>query len=350
MLDSIEIENFRGFQNASLDDLGRVNVIVGQNSSGKTALLEAIYLTLGAPELAFKLRLWRGLGGNIQVTGQPESKTALWRDLFFQFDEHKPASILFKGTDDIARKFKISGIRESGITIRPSKGKPSADIESAPPILFEWSKRGQPIGAAKPEVRDGALHISGAPPPLPGAFFSSASPVSPEETANWFSELRKKRKEEVIVLAMRGLFPFIDDLSVETFNGTPMVFVDVPTLSEKIPAGLVSSGVNKLLAMLVGIVQQAKGIIIVDEIENGVYYDLLPKMWKALYECCKEYEVQLFASTHSLECLRAAGSVSKGHENDFSLIRTGLENGRCIVHQSSGLNFRRAIEQHIEIR
>src|SRR5437016_4668437 len=44
ILDSLEIQGFRGFRHLTIERLGRVNLIVGKNSVGKSALLEALRL------------------------------------------------------------------------------------------------------------------------------------------------------------------------------------------------------------------------------------------------------------------------------------------------------------------
>ncbi|MGB5597882.1 MAG: ATP-binding protein, partial [Thiothrix litoralis] len=44
MLDSLHIKNFRCFEDLTIPSLGRVNLIVGKNNSGKSTLLEAIAL------------------------------------------------------------------------------------------------------------------------------------------------------------------------------------------------------------------------------------------------------------------------------------------------------------------
>ena len=46
MIDKLSIENFRCFKSVQLWDLKRVNIIVGENASGKTVLLEAIKVGL----------------------------------------------------------------------------------------------------------------------------------------------------------------------------------------------------------------------------------------------------------------------------------------------------------------
>src|SRR5262245_40807907 len=101
MIESIHIKNFRCFEDVELKNLTRVNIIVGQNASGKTALLEAIYLTIGVPALTLKVRGWRGLGGIMPISEHASSMNAVWRDYFYRFDQDRVASIAFRGSQDM---------------------------------------------------------------------------------------------------------------------------------------------------------------------------------------------------------------------------------------------------------
>ena len=52
----IEISNFRGIEYLKIDDLARVNVLLGQNNSGKSTVLESIAMLMSmsnpdAPQL-----------------------------------------------------------------------------------------------------------------------------------------------------------------------------------------------------------------------------------------------------------------------------------------------------------
>ena len=60
MISSLHIEGYRGFDKFEMTDLGRVNLLVGTNNSGKTSVLEAIYLPISAgdPVSLWQL-LWR---------------------------------------------------------------------------------------------------------------------------------------------------------------------------------------------------------------------------------------------------------------------------------------------------
>ncbi len=90
--------------------------------------------------------------------------------------------------------------------------------------------------------------------------------------------------------------------------------------------------------------------MLVDEIENGIYWGKMPNIWKRLREFCVERGVQLFATTHSDECLEAAASVAEQYPDDFSIIRTVKTDKGTEVRQFGGKPFAEAIEGNIEIR
>lgn len=352
MIESIDIKNFRCFENLSLRDLTRVNIVVGRNASGKTALLEAIYLALGVPALTLRVRGWRGLSNVAQVSDQPETMNAIWRDYFYRFEQNRIASISFKGSQDMTRNLLIRCDQEKGVKVSNVKEGDESGFNVTPlgPIAFEWYRASRRIGVAKPELEGETIKIKGGPDPLPGAFFSSTQPINQQEAANWFSELSRRREDRAVVEALQGLFPFISNLSLETQGTTSIIHADIPELPEKIPVGLISSGVNRLVALLVAIATQRHGVLIVDEIENGFHFKAMSEIWKVLYEFCRKSHVQLFASTHSQECLESLTTVIKGKERDFSLLRTVREDGNCIVRQFSGQRFLGALEEDIELR
>src|SRR5690348_922388 len=101
MIKSISIRNFRSFEAATINGCSRINIIVGENGSGKTALLESIFLAAGpSPEIALRTRAWRGLEGQ-RLTGTNEQiDRALWADLFHKFDTDQSASVSLHGDKD----------------------------------------------------------------------------------------------------------------------------------------------------------------------------------------------------------------------------------------------------------
>src|SRR5690242_8026405 len=79
MIDSVRMKNFRCFEEHFIEGLGTVNILVGDNGSGKTALLEALFLSqIGHPEVITRMRLWRGLSGQMAIARTRGSYEGIW--------------------------------------------------------------------------------------------------------------------------------------------------------------------------------------------------------------------------------------------------------------------------------
>ena len=129
-----------------------------------------------------------------------------------------------------------------------------------------------------------------------------------------------------------------------------MLFAHVKDLPEKIPLSLASGGMNKLAAILLAMPSHPRGVIMVDEVENGVYYKRLPLIWESLLDLARAHECQVFVSTHSGECIEAAAQIAEKNPDDFSLVRTVSEKGVSKIKQITGRKFAAALEQRLDIR
>lgn len=122
------------------------------------------------------------------------------------------------------------------------------------------------------------------------------------------------------------------------------------SVRELLPIGVVSSGVSKVLGILLAIANADKGVVLVDEIDNGIHYKRLPVVWSTLFDFCEKREVQLFAATHSWEALKAVDVVLSNNVHRFSCLRTEREDGRCVVYHFSGEKLKAALDQDIDPR
>jgi AAA15 family ATPase/GTPase len=350
MIESIRVENFRCYQKLELEKLRRINVIVGKNASGKTALLESIFIAGGnSPEIAIRVDSLRGLGSKIQIKLVRSAYESLWRDLFFGFDQNKNISIHLMGSPTNTRSVNISYSRGESFTL-PISEVVNVDSPLIVPIVFEWSDLNRVASRSEVRVTPEGLVLGGGGEALPLSFFSSATQSNPTENADRFSDLSKRGKGEAVIEGLRKEFPYVDDVSIQMRASTAMLYASIKNIPEKMPLGLVSSGINKLVSLMLGIADKPQGIVLVDEIENGFYHDTLPTIWSTLWRLCKGYNAQLFASTHSQECLKALLPAINQNEEDFLLIRTYKENGRCLAETFSGRKLESAILQNIDVR
>ena len=90
MLKRLQIQNFRGFNALEINQLSGINLIAGKNNSGKTSLLEAIFLLAGGgnAQLAVNTNVIRG----IEKDGVPVSDP-FWKQLFFNLDIERSIKI-----------------------------------------------------------------------------------------------------------------------------------------------------------------------------------------------------------------------------------------------------------------
>ena len=122
-------------------------------------------------------------------------------------------------------------------------------------------------------------------------------------------------------------FPSITDLSVQAPVAFPTIYATLRAQKKKVPISLVSSGINKFVSLLVMIRTFKEGVVLIDEIENGIYYETFPALWRILHKFAKRNRTQLFLSTHSLECIKGALDTMEEFEEDFALLQIAPKNG-----------------------
>jgi predicted ATP-dependent endonuclease of OLD family len=350
MAEAIHIRNFRGFAEVDLPDCRRVNVIVGANGSGKTALMEAVFLAIAnSPEPVMRMRGWRGFDANIGSQHPRVLYRSIWGDLFHNYDFSKKVTIGLQGSRLHTREVSIIW-NDRNIRITHSTRSQEAAYS---PVQFVWTGHNKrTISSSIPKLINGQISYDAAPMgQLDGVFFPANQTYSSSETASRFSELSKQEKEREVIEYFKSQFGVIESLSLELQGINPMVFAKITDLNEKLPISLISGGMNKLASILFTFPIYPQGIVIIDEIENGFYYKILPTVWKAILDLANEYDVQVFATTHSLECIRAAASVAAANPEGFSLLRAVHDgpNG-SIIRQFTGKDFASAVEDDIELR
>jgi hypothetical protein len=136
-------------------------------------------------------------------------------------------------------------------------------------------------------------------------YFSTAGPPDPQGIAKHLSELLVSKQEAALVSLVKTIDERVKGLSVASPKGVSEIFVDVGQ-DYLVPVTLMGSGVLRAIGMACEIPFNKGGVILVDEIEDGIYYRRLADLWRAICEMARRYDVQVIASTHSAECVAAA--------------------------------------------
>jgi hypothetical protein len=360
MYRTFEINNFRCFDHLKLDDLARVNLIGGKNNVGKTALLEALFIHSGIynPELALRLNAFRGISQMRFTLAQ--SASTPWEPLFSEFDTNKTVVFTSEGEQHTNRSLSLRVLREAAelkearLSVQSgNNGSGTAPSTSSEPIQvlrLEYKDQNQSGVSHAVMDREGFHSEVVSPAPYHFVFMAARGRPPLEEEADRFTNLAVSEKRGLLLETLRILEPRLHDVELLTFGGETVLWGRVKTERPK-PLIYMGDGLNRLSSLICAIAYSQNGLVLVDEIENGLHYSVLKDVWKAIGRAAREFNTQIFATTHSWECIVAAHQAFSEGEYDFRyhrLDRTKEGGIRAVTYTSEVLQA--AIEANFEVR
>ncbi len=312
MIEQVIFENFRGFKRLELSDLKPITLISGKNNAGKSSVLEGIFLFLdhSLPESFSKINRFRGLMSHINSAN-------LWETAFYQMNVQNPLHILLT----------YKGVPASLEYVRDDTFVPSADLNvpqeqmgqilfsaaSAYSLRFKYQKAdyiedGHFIIGPTGIMRDMTAPASPNPDHrMPFTQFINAAIINSNSDsfiAEWLGKLELEGRKRRIIEILQLIEPAMEDLSTIVINGKAQIFAKIK--QQLLPLRLAGDGLNKLLFMLLSIAVNPYSIVLIDEIETGFHYSMLPGLWETIAQTAFENHCQIIATTHSYECIVGA--------------------------------------------
>lgn len=143
-----------------------------------------------------------------------------------------------------------------------------------------------------------------------------------------FSNLRKKDKDWILLSALKIIEPRLDRLEILVFQGVNMLHGYLKGFDEPIPSPLMGGGVQRALSILLAIGAAENGVVLIDEVENGIHHSAVKSIWEITAEASRAFNCQVFATTHSEECIYAAHEAFKENKPyDLRLYRLDRKDG-----------------------
>jgi len=307
MLTSLHIENFRGFKTLELGSLQRVNIIVGQNNTGKTGLLEALGLLLWEPPSG------RGNLPNLFRSAGGDQDENFWKWLVHNKDTNFRAEIkaLFSNSPEFALWLAMEPQPEAMI----APNQPRRDTRVAPLVVRKSGNLGPLALYIKPRFGAGQTEAACR------VRVFSTHPRNPKEDAVDYNRVVLRRKKKDVEELLKKIEPKLEAIESLQTGSEPLLYADVG-LSEMLPVTQMGQGFNRLLDIYSELVAAEAKVLLIDEIENGLHYSALSTIWGGLFHASREVGVQIFATTHSLECIRAAHeAMSQQRSYDLAVIQ-----------------------------
>lgn len=270
-LTDIEIKEFKCFKDFKASGFKRVNLIGGKNNVGKTAFMEACYI-------------------NAHSVNINAMATVIHAIKFMR----ENINILFKGSDSIkildsTKTYSSkSNLREIYFSI--------TEKDAIKEYLFSINKESVPINAKEFSlILEHIYNIK----------FIDNFGWSDDQLTGAFKSVQKQDQEHTLSELVKEF-----DSSIENFK----VIGDKPqckTNGEYRDITEFGDGLKHYISIICALYACENGYLFIDEIDNGIYYDQLDRLWEIIFTLSEKTNCQIFATTHSKEMLESFARVAK---------------------------------------
>jgi len=362
MYRSFRARNFRCFADLQVSNLARINLFAGLNNVGKTALLEALFIHSSAqdPRAALEVDVFRGMSGGEESSSVRTREP--WTSLFAGSKTGTPVELTGELSTGKTRTLRLRPVDDPEELAKPAQmlpGEFARPAGSGPPpavLAADLEDDGERLGTSYLGVTkfgNGLWSVGLRLPEQPPTIFLVARKrPEPSEDAERYGKMEVNGQQDMVRDALKVIEPRLQRLAAVPLAGAVVIHGDIG-LGRLVPLPLMGDGMVRLLSFIVGIGNAPKGVALVDEIENGLHHSVLPNVWRVVAEAARQFDVQVFATTHSIECIEAATRAFEadlGFEDDFRLHRLERVNGTIVAQTGNREAVRAALEMGLEVR
>ena len=319
MIRALRLENFRSFEEYELRELATVNLLVGPNNCGKTSVLEAVHLLVSGGDPRVLIESARRRSESSTYADDGIRKTVRY-PLYHQFHGHTfgPGTSLSVAADDGPGRVRMEIVEADAdepqdllealagtspaLALRIRSGASKDDITI--PLTEDGS-----IQWRAPAMRRLSVRGSRQPPPTQ---FVTAESLQAREMAGAWDQVEVQRREAEVIETMRILQEDLD--SIRSLSGdapgvSPGIVVGFRSGTVRVPIGSYGDGMRRLLALSLSLMRAEEGFLLVDEIDTGLHWTVMERMWSLVVEAAMKSSIQVFATTHSLDCILGLASL-----------------------------------------
>jgi hypothetical protein len=347
ILDSLEIRRFRVFRHLQIERLGRVNLITGKNNVGKTCLLEGLFLYghrvspgfLVAIRNLLKMRDETGLPAH--TSGDTENQSV--RHLFYTRkslgEQSEPIQIgpvthpndmLFVDVVWYTERTGPDGERQWQRLLPEDYGTVGTLIPGLGVRVGERSMLQYPLDRDLKNLRHVVVRPGGKFRHAP-CIFVVANGLGREDISQLWGNIALTDLEQDVFASLRIIASGIERVNLVGDN--PMV--KIAELDSPLPLRSLGEGMNRLFGIVLALVNAQNGMLLVDEIGSGLHYSVQPDLWRLVFQVARRLNVQVFATTHSWDCIEAFQEAAQEQSQDegmlISLRKKKDEEGRVVA-------------------
>ena len=355
MLTSLKISGFRRYDNLYLQDLSRINFILGENNIGKTSLLEAVFTWSCGQNIGplFNIPVSRCRFSNFQ------NRYWMMEELISIFHNKKslPFSMTFSGIyngneekfehsvypSDILTDYDSSYKNTQGKVV-PSISNSSINdqnslsinqfgaVQLAPVFtIAEWQVEHNG-NVVSENLTSPVNPISKVSPFLFAKYIDLFSHITVNEIIQIYSNLKRNNLIEDVILELNKVFHEIKNIDMIPYPDGSVSPISILKDGTTLPLYAYGDGVQRWFYVLGAIALYKSSIICIDEIDTGFHPAAQAEFSKHLAQYSKNNNVQLFLTTHNVEFIDNFLKSVKELGEEY------LEETRIITLRNSGSN------------
>lgn len=363
VIQTFSVGDYRGIGGLAVEGLRRVNLVTGPNGVGKTALLEALWAFHGRflPSNLWNQHIQRTKRGSLDPVAAlahdrvdlvgTEDGTPRAAKFAFELGAAPPATS-GNGPDDGnggARPMVVSGGTPAGVPMTPIR------IDGRLRLWLDGEEVHEPL---QPFRTGNGLVLVPLPAPteprpngiidLPAMAFDPS-----EDTINHYSRILRRGAKEDLKERLRLILPLVEDMEIVTSDdGAPYLMATTDD-GERMALQALGGGMMRLFRTYTHFFSASGGgVLLLDEVENGLHHSVLERLWTDIREMASALDVQVFATTHSIECVRAAVEAFADTWSDLAVIGVyrprDEEGARAVMYADDRL--RAATDNGMELR
>ena len=322
MYKSFRVKNFRCFKDLQINDLGRVNLIAGKNNTGKTALMEAMYLHSGNREPKTLLRVnqsdsFRPYRDYVPADLDESTNSVVsWSNIFLDFDITNEIEVMAES--DLGEPLFEGQPFQSSVTIS-FKSLESYDIDDilsqlriedferyrnveVLQIMSDYDRRSTYLAVLNGRVRPSRLKGKKL---FDSDFLHAREQIDSRTNAHRFSNMRQSNALDKLTSALQKIEPRLQNLELLFDGSRPLIHAGIG-LPKLLSLAHLGDGMNRIASLILAMSEVPAGVVFIDEIENGIHYSVQNEVWSAIGKFARDLNIQVFATTHSYEMIQAA--------------------------------------------
>jgi len=357
MLSSLIIENFRGIQKLSIDNMRRLVLLSGKNNVGKSSVLEAIFFMMDhlSPDSFNHMNGFRGL--SLSTNG-----VSLWEPLFYQMNPDNRIKIqATRGKDTLTLSYTKDdsyipalngGIPKNVAGSFQSSAKRNytlrfnfnveGSVDYSEIGHFTTSENGILREIAEDNGDKQLMQLTYT------SFVNNNFVRTDRAILDRMGKAEINGEKDKLIGFLQKIDPSISDIVTLSINGISQLYIN--TNKKLLPIQFSGDGINKLLYIVLSIMDAKDGILLVDEIDTGFHYSMYKDLWKIVSDVSRDYNCQVIATTHSYENIISAVESLKDCPEDFSFYRLGYDKDGLKSFRSSYDLLKSALRSDMEVR